>query len=173
MKYWITVASKDHIARGIAGGFMQANHGKQAALKKVHADDWVLFYSPKQSMNGTEPCKAFTAIGQAVGDEIYQHKMSEDFIPWRRNIKFYESAEAPIIPLVDELDFIINKKSWGYPFRFGFLEIGEQDFELIKKQMISGVPHPALSFGEGSKRNEPSTVFSFGEDLGEAVINHK
>jgi hypothetical protein len=77
MKYWITVASKDHIARGISGGFMQANHGKQAPLKRmVHAGDWVLFYSPKQSMNGTEPCKAFTAIGQAFGDEIYQHKMS-------------------------------------------------------------------------------------------------
>jgi hypothetical protein len=24
MKYWITVVSKDHITRGVAGGFMQA-----------------------------------------------------------------------------------------------------------------------------------------------------
>jgi len=138
MKYWITVASKDHIARGVAGGFMQANHGKQAALKRVHAGDWVLFYSPKQTMNGTEPCKAFMAIGQAVDEEIYQHKMSDDFIPWRRNVKFYNSTETPITPLVDELDFIPNKKSWGYAFRFGFLEIPAQDFERIKAQMITG-----------------------------------
>ena len=138
MKYWITVASKDHIARGVAGGFMQANHGKQAALKRVHAGDWVLFYSPKQTMNGTEPCKAFTAIGQAADEEIYQHKMSEDFIPWRRNVKFYKSTETPIALLVDKLDFIPNKKSWGYPFRFGFLEISEPDFERIKAQMIPG-----------------------------------
>src|SRR5882762_2653804 len=132
MKYWIIVASKDHIARGIAGGFMQANHGKQASLKRIKANDWVLIYSPKQTMNGTEPCKAFTAIGQADGDEIYQHQMSEDFIPWRRNINFYQSAEVPIVPLINELDFIINKKSWGYAFRFGFLKIEEHDFELIK-----------------------------------------
>jgi hypothetical protein len=138
MKYWIIVASKDHIARGVADGFMQANHGKQASLKRIHADDWVLFYSPKQTMNSTEPCKAFTAIGQAVGEDIYQHKMSEDFIPWRRDIKFYESTETPIVPLINELDFIINKKSWGYAFRFGFLKIGEQDFERIRSGMIKG-----------------------------------
>jgi hypothetical protein len=140
MKYWIIVASKDHIARGVANGFMQANHGKQASLKRIHADDWILFYSPKQTMDGAEPCKAFTAIGQAVGEDIYQHKMSEDFIPWRRDIRFYESTEAPIVPLIDELDFIINKKSWGYAFRFGFLKIGEKDFELIKNGMIKGEP---------------------------------
>lgn len=138
MKYWITVASKDHIARGVAGGFMQANHGKQAALKRMHAGDWVLFYSPKQTMNSTKPCQAFTAIGQVADEEIYQHKMSDDFIPWRRDISFYQNTETPIVPLVDELDFITNKKSWGYPFRFGFLEIPEHDFELIKAKMITG-----------------------------------
>ena len=137
MKYWITVASKDHIARGIAGGFMQANHGKQAALKRMQTGDWVLFYSPMQTMSGTEPCQAFTAIGKIADDEIYQHKMFDDFIPWRRNINFVESAETPIAPLIDKLDFITNKKAWGYPFRFGFLEISEHDFELIKKQMIT------------------------------------
>ncbi|WP_183560154.1 EVE domain-containing protein [Mucilaginibacter sp. SP1R1] len=140
MKYWITVASKDHISRGVAGDFMQANHGKQAALKRIKPGDWVLFYSPKQTMNGTEPCKAFTAIGQAADDEIYQHAMSSDFIPWRRNIRFYQSTETPIIPLVDDLDFIINKKSWGYPFRFGFMEIQGHDFELLKARMLPGEP---------------------------------
>ncbi len=137
MKYWITVVSKDHITRGVAGGFMQANHGKQASLKRIKADDWVIFYSPKQTMNGTEPCQAFTAIGQATGEEVYQHKITDDFIPWRRHIRFYENTETPIAPLVEQLDFIPNKKSWGYPFRFGFLEIQEPDFERIKKQMIT------------------------------------
>jgi len=34
MRYWIVVVSKDHIARGVAGGFMQANHGKEGPLKR-------------------------------------------------------------------------------------------------------------------------------------------
>ncbi|WP_295719495.1 EVE domain-containing protein [Mucilaginibacter sp.] len=137
MKYWITVVSKDHISRGIAGGFMQANHGKPAPLRRMAAGDWVIIYSPKQSMNGTEPLQAFTAIGQLADDEVYQHKMSEDFIPYRRNVNYYKCIQTPILPLVNELDFIPNKKSWGYPFRFGFLEINVHDFGLIKTHMLT------------------------------------
>ncbi|MGZ3835968.1 MAG: EVE domain-containing protein, partial [Mucilaginibacter sp.] len=67
-RYWITVVSKDHLQRGVDGGFMQANHGKQGSLKRVREGDWVIFYSPKQSMNGDEKLQAFTAIGQASDD---------------------------------------------------------------------------------------------------------
>jgi hypothetical protein len=103
MKYWITVVSKDHISRGIAGGFIQANHGKQAPLRRMAAGDWVIIYSSKQTMNGTELLQAFTAIGQLADDEIYQHKMSEDFIPYRRNVNYYKCTQTPILPLVNEL----------------------------------------------------------------------
>jgi hypothetical protein len=47
MKYWIIVASKDHLQRGLAGGFIQANHGKAAKLKRMSLGDWIIFYSPK------------------------------------------------------------------------------------------------------------------------------
>jgi len=137
MRYWIVVASKDHVARGTAGGFVQANHGKQAALKRMAVDDWIICYSPKQTFTGSELCQAFTAIGQIADDKIYQYQMTDTFIPFRRNVKYYESTDAPIASLIEYLDFITNKKSWGYPFRFGFLEISEHDFNLIKSKMIS------------------------------------
>jgi predicted RNA-binding protein len=136
MRYWITVVSKDHIARGVAGGFMQANHGKQGPLKKLSVDDWVIFYSPKKTYAGNEILQAFTAIGQVADGEVYQHKMSEDFIPYRRNIRFYPCKETTIAPLIPNLDFIANKTSWGYQFRFGFFEIPEQDFKLIYSKMV-------------------------------------
>jgi len=137
MRYWIVVVSKDHISRGVGGGFMQANHGKEGPLKRMGVDDWVICYSPKMSYGGTELCQAFTAIGQVADDDIYQHKMTEDFIPYRRNINYYQCAETPITPLIEKLDFIKNKKAWGYPFRFGFFEIGENDFRLIKSKMLN------------------------------------
>ena len=137
MRYWIVVVSKDHISRGVSGGFMQANHGKQTPLKRLTTNDWVIFYSPKLTYSGNEPCQAFTAIGQVADDKIYQHKMSDDFVPYRRNIKYYECKEAPIVPLIENLNFIQNKSSWGYPFRFGFFEIQQHDFELIKTQMLN------------------------------------
>lgn len=135
-KYWITVVSKDHIMRGISGGFMQANHGKPGSLKKLHVNDWVIFYSPKTTYAGNEKLQAFTAIGQVTGEKIYQYQMSQDFIPYRRDINFYPCKETPFIPLIPQLDFILNKKAWGYHFRFGFFEIGERDFNLIKEKML-------------------------------------
>lgn len=136
MRYWIVVVSKDHIAKGIDGGFMQANHGKQGPLKRMAVNDWVICYSPKVTYSGNNLCQAFTAIGQVADDEIYQHKMSDDFIPYRRNIKYHACKETAILPLIEELSFIPNKKSWGYPFRFGFFEIGEDDFKLICGKMV-------------------------------------
>ena len=115
---------------------MQANHGKQAPLKSIKESDWVIFYSPNPSMQGDDKLQAFTAIGQATDDDVYHHRMSDDFIPYRKNIKYYPCNEAPVLPLIDDLEFIPNKKSWGYPFRFGFFEIGENDFRLLKEKLL-------------------------------------
>ncbi len=136
VKYWITVVSKGHLQRGIADGFMQVNHGKSTPLKRMNKDDWVIFYSPKLTMNGDEKLQAFTAIGQTIDETVYQHKMNDDFIPFRRNIKYYECKEIPIVPLINDLEFIPNKSSWGYPFRFGFFEINGPDFKLLKEKLL-------------------------------------
>jgi len=64
-----------------------------------------------------------------------QYQMTNDFKPFRRNIEFMECEETPISPLVKDLDFIPNKKLWGYPFRFGFFEIKENDFNFITSKM--------------------------------------
>jgi len=136
-RYWIAVVSKEHTQRGTSGGFMQVCHGKQAPLKRMKLNDWLIVYSPKESMNGDIRCQAFTAIGQAVDENVYQFAVSRDFIPFRRNIKFYDCRETSILPLIDKLDFIKNKSRWGYAFRFGFLEIGEHDFNLITATMFA------------------------------------
>jgi hypothetical protein len=61
--------------------------------------------------------------------------MSKDFLPWRRNIKFLKSKEVLIEPLLEDLNFIKDKKKWGFPFRKGSFEISCCDFELIAKSM--------------------------------------
>ncbi len=135
-RYWIVVVSKDHVKRGVKDGFMQANHGKASSLKRLTGGDRVIFYSPKETYGGNEPLQAFTAIGQVSDEGPYQFKMTEDFIPYRRNVDFYECNEVSIIPLISKLQFIENKKTWGFRFRFGFFEIQQQDFELISSEML-------------------------------------
>lgn len=136
IRYWVAAVSREHTMRGVAGSFMQVCHGKQAPLKRMKKGDYLLVYSSKITMEGNEKCQAFTAIGKVMDDDVYQFQMTENFKPFRRNIDFMQCQESSIIPLINDLEFIPNKKSWGYPFRFGFLEINEKDFNLISSKMF-------------------------------------
>lgn len=136
-KYWIIVASYDHVKTGLEEGIAQACHGKSAPLKRMRKGDFVIYYSGKEIFGKPDKCQKFTAIGKVKDDDVFQFQMTVDFCPSRRNIEFFESKDVSILPLINSLNFIKNKKSWGYPFRFGFLEINKFDFELISTQMLS------------------------------------
>lgn len=135
-KYWVIVASKDHVKNGISQGIAQTCHGKVAPLKRMRKGDFVIYYSGKQTYGKLDKCQEFTALGKVIDDEIYQVQVKEDFCPSRRNIEFSKSEDTSILPLINDLNFIQNKKSWGYPFRFGFFEIDQHDFDLISSQML-------------------------------------
>ncbi len=135
MKCWVNTISRDHVRLGVEGGFTQAGHGKASGLGRLSAGDWLVFYSPKTSMEGGEPLQAFTAIGRIADDELYQVEMAPGFVPWRRNVEFLECVETPIKPLIDALSFVKDKQRWGYRFRFGLFEIPQRDFERIKHAM--------------------------------------
>lgn len=135
MHYWINVVSRDHVQRGVAGDFTQANHGKPHMLRKMAKGDWIIFYSPKTAFQDGEPLQAFTAIGQIADDGPYQAEMAPDFHPWRRAVDFEPCREAPIRPLIEKLHFIEDKAHWGYKFRFGVIQIHEDDFSTIYRCM--------------------------------------
>jgi hypothetical protein len=144
LKYWIIVASKDHLQRGLEGGFIQANHGKAAPLKRMEPDDWVVFYSPKLEYEKAEKYQHFTAIAQIIDDQVYQHDMGGGFVPFRRNVRFLPADDVPIRPLIDALTFIKDKSHWGAPFRFGTLQIPEEDFKLIAREMLDDEQYHSL-----------------------------
>jgi predicted RNA-binding protein len=135
MKYWINTVSRDHVIIGVEQGIVQANHGKLAPLKRLNKEDRILYYSPKTSLKSGTSLKAFTAIATVSDDNIYQVVLSADFKPFRRKAEYENCNEVNIEPLIAKLDFIKNKKSWGYMFRFGLFEISEQDFNLIYDKM--------------------------------------
>ncbi|WP_123042490.1 EVE domain-containing protein [Cohnella candidum] len=137
-RYWIGVVSASHVARGVAGGFAQLCHGKAAPLKRMQAGDWLIYYSPRTDMQNGEPLQAFTAIGQVEDDRVYEYRMSDSFIPFRRNIRYTTCKETKIRPLLEQLSFTRGVDNWGYPFRYGHFEISEQDFRIIADSMLNG-----------------------------------
>jgi EVE domain len=135
VKCWVNTISRDHVRLGVAGGFTQAGHGRATGLKRLQPGDWLAFYSPKTSLEGGQPLRAFTALGRVADDDLYQVEMRPGFTPWRRNVEFVACMEAPIAPLIDRLSFIKNKRRWGYVFRFGLFEIPCSDLDTIKDAM--------------------------------------
>jgi len=137
-RYWILVASQKHVELGVAGGFAQAGHGKRAGIARMHAGDWIIYYSPKITYGGDDPLHAFTALGEVADDRIIQVEMAPDFKPFRRKVRYDLTGTVRIAPLINDLAFIRNKRSWGSAFRFGMLEIQEPDFLRIKKEFEKG-----------------------------------
>lgn len=136
VKFWIGVACKEHVKNGIKLGICQFCHGKSSPTKRLSRGDFVIYYSSKVTMNGPELYQKFTAIGEVIDDVAYQVDMGNGFKPFRRNIRYYEAKHVDIKQLVPLLHFIKNKSSWGYVFRYGFLEIDKDSFEIIAKHML-------------------------------------
>ena len=134
-RYWINTVSRDHVAIGVAGGFTQAGHGRSSGLKQLAQDDLLVFYSPRTAYDGGDPLQSFTAIGRITDDAPYQADVTKTLHPWRRRVAFVPSMEAPIRPLIGSLDFITDKKSWGYPFRRGLFAVSRSDFMVIASAM--------------------------------------
>jgi EVE domain-containing protein len=134
-RYWILVASKNHVLRAIQEGVAQACHGKSQPLRRMKIGDGIIYYSPKLEFEKNVPCQEFTAIGFVVGEEMYSHDMGDGFIPFRRDINYLSGVPVKIELLKENLKFITDKKRWGYRFRFGAFEISKDDFELIATAM--------------------------------------
>ena len=139
MRFFINTVSRAHVQRGIDGGFTQADHGRDSRIKRLEKGDRIVFYSPRTEMDGGEPLQRFTAIAEVIDDAPYQVEIAPEFKPWRRRVAFAECAEVPIQPLIEQLEFIRNKKSWGFTFRRGFFEIAEADFRRIEEAMGAAV----------------------------------
>ncbi|WP_158817799.1 EVE domain-containing protein [Methylocapsa sp. S129] len=134
---WVAVACADHVDRGRKLGMMQVCHGKAGPLGRVRAGDRVAYYSPTIVFGGREKRQAFTAIGTVRGEQAYQVDMGGGFRPFRRDVEWRQSVEAPIHALRMRLELTRDKQNWGYAFRFGLLNISEHDMDLIVKAMTS------------------------------------
>ncbi|HEY4995770.1 MAG TPA: EVE domain-containing protein [Aestuariivirga sp.] len=145
-RYWVGVAAANHIARGAAGGFMQVNHGKEAPLKRLQPGDVIAYYSPVETFGGKDSLKSFTALGLVKAGAPYQGDMGEGFKAFRRDVDWFETKPASILPLLQELSFSKGQTHWGHKFRFGLFGISESDMQLIAQAM--GVSTLALKSPE-------------------------
>lgn len=137
---WVNTVSLTHVYRGIAGGFMQADHGSRTRLVGLRAGDRVVFYSPRTDHPDGQALQLFTALGTVTDDEPYQVELSRDVQPWRRNVAFRPSVPVAVRDLLDQLAFVTNRAYWGVPFRRGLFTIPPSDFDLVAAAMGAAEP---------------------------------
>ncbi len=132
---WIAVASADHVAIGKAGGFMQVCHGKGGPLRRIRQGDRVAYYAPSQIMGRRDGLQSFVALGEVVSATPYQVEMREGFHPFRHDVRWDEGRAVPIHGLLEQLSFTKGRGNWGYAFRFGLLNVTQEDMALIGAAM--------------------------------------
>ena len=140
MANWITVASADHAAIGVAQGFLQVNHGKSAPLRRIGPGDVVAIYSPVQVYGSRDGLQSFTALGRVQPGEPYQGQMGPGFTPFRRDMAWAPARPAPIGPLRERLSLTAGKANWGAPFRFGLVRVEDADMAVIAAAMGCRMP---------------------------------
>ena len=134
--YWVVTASKDHAAHGKACSIVQANHGKDASLRRMRPGDGVVIYSPRTTYPDGPPCQAFTLIGRVADGEPFQHQVSGT-VMWRRSMLWQDAQPAPIRPLLQDLAITRGLTSWGMAFRYGLTKLSRQDFACIARAMVT------------------------------------
>lgn len=148
-RYWLGVASKDHVQIGVEGGFCQLCHGKKAPLTRMQRGDYILYYSPKQAFQSAELCQAITACGVVTGDNVYQHEMFPGFIPYRRDIAWHAPVREVPIAVLRTLP---GWRDITPKLRFGHVELPEELFRAIYEYMTATTQHANISTSE--KREE-------------------
>src|ERR1700675_825521 len=92
-RFWVGVASREHVLASVRGAFCQLNHGKEAPVRRLQMGDSIVFYSPRERMQGGKSLQAFTAAGRILDDVPYQVEQSKDFRPFRRKTEYFKSKD--------------------------------------------------------------------------------
>ena len=120
-KTWVIVASRDHARRGVAAGFVMANHGKRAPLARMSRGDGILIYSPKTDYPKGEPLRAVTIVGEITGTE----PEPSDVITggFRRAAQLREITPLPLDEIGEHLP--VSR------IRFGFFDLDAEQARAI------------------------------------------
>ena len=117
----MVVASLDHARRGVEAGFIMANHGKLAPLRRMQEGDRVLVYSPRTAFPMGESFQAVAIVGVVTGAEPEPSDVIEGGYRRRADLR-----EVPPIPLAEMRGHLPTTK-----LRSGCFELSPPDADAI------------------------------------------
>src|ERR1700761_246727 len=109
-RYWVGVASREHVRRAVDDGFCQMNHGSEAPLKRIAKGDGAPYHRHR--------CRCRALPGNAVRE--IPSVPAQGALPASRGCGNW--------PLLPRLSFSRNRKNWGAVLRLGCFEIERADY---------------------------------------------
>jgi len=136
MRFWVVVASREHVSLAVAGSFCQAAHGKLTPLRRLSAGDRVVYYAPRVGLRSGDRVQAFVALGEVSDGSIYRISLDGSSV-YRRSMHYREVSEVPVRPLLERLSMTRGYEPWGFVFRRSLFEITASDHDLLAALMTS------------------------------------
>lgn len=93
-EHWIGGASRAHARAARDGGIRQLSHGMAAPRRRLMPSVEIISYSPRETIHGGDPVRAFTAIGAVLDGEVWRIETGGDCRPFRRAVRFLASPHA-------------------------------------------------------------------------------
>jgi hypothetical protein len=134
-RYWVGVAARDHVVRGVAESFCQFAHGDHKAAGRLAVDDRFAYYAPMTGIRIGDPVRRFVALGRTLDAPAVEAQMTPEVTGWRRSAAYYDAIEADIYPLLPRLSFVRDPAHWGMAFRKSLFPVNEADFAIIAEAM--------------------------------------
>ena len=139
-RHFIGVAAKEHVDRGVEGGFCMLGHGRRGFVAGLQKGDWLFYYAPRERLDDGARVQAFVAAGRVTDDAPEPVETATGRV-WRRRMAYVEGAViAPVRPLLDRLSFVHDPARWGLAFRGSKREISREDAEVIAGAMGIRLP---------------------------------
>ncbi len=120
---WVIVVSHEHARRGVADGFIMANHGKRAPLARMAAGDRILIYSPKTTFPDGDPFQAIAIVGTVTGNEPEPSAVIAGGFRLRADLR-----EIEPVPLAQIRGHLPTSR-----LRFGCFQLDHEDADAIWK----------------------------------------
>lgn len=141
MKYWILVTHPTNFELMKTKNIAAMKAKRKSFAQQVEPGDKVAFYLTKIGKFGG--VAEFTSKTREETTKIFEEEKPGEVHPWRFDVKFETKLdEVDYVPSENFKDSLIYLKKWPAEYwKLGFQgnvhEIGKDDFETLKKGMVS------------------------------------
>jgi predicted RNA-binding protein len=150
-RYWILCMSEDNYEIARKEGLIGLAERHKTAMQKLAIGDMMTFYISKKQVDSPSDdpmhkVQRFCGMARVTSDafesnDLIWHVREGEIFPHRRKVEFLADGSAEARPLIGRLSFVTNTAFWALPFRKGYVDVPQKDFDTIHEAMAVGSQH--------------------------------